>query len=150
MIDQIVAFGVLGVVDTVPYVRDIGRRSTVPHRGSWLIWAVLAIVALESQRADGARWSLVPLAIQAAGTTLVSVLSIRLGCGGLSRTDAGLVGLAAAGVVGSHVSDEPIVATTCVIAADHLAALMMVPKAWRDPHSETSSTLALAGLGARA
>src|SRR5690349_6466202 len=128
--------GVLGVVDTVPYVRDIARRSTVPHRGSWLIWAVLAIVALEAQRADGARWSLVPLAIQASGTTLVFVLSLRLGCGGLSLADGALVGLATVGVVGWQVSDRPAVATACVIAADLLAALMMLPKAWRDPHSE--------------
>ena len=43
--------------------------------------------------------------------------------------------------------DEPIVATVCVIAADLIAAAMMVPKVCRDPGSETLVTFALAGVG---
>jgi hypothetical protein len=38
----------------VPYLRDTVRRATRPHRGTWLIWSVLAVVAYFSQRADGA------------------------------------------------------------------------------------------------
>ncbi len=57
------AFGVLaglaGIADTIPYVRDTVRGSTRPHRGSWLIWGVLAIVACVAQLADGASWSAV-------------------------------------------------------------------------------------------
>ena len=34
------------------------RGATRPHRGTWLIWSVLAIVVCLSQRADGASWSL--------------------------------------------------------------------------------------------
>ena len=45
--------GVVGVVDTVPYVRDILRGTTRPHRGTWFIWGMLAIVVCVSQRADG-------------------------------------------------------------------------------------------------
>jgi hypothetical protein len=39
------ALGVLaaliGIASTVPYVRDTFRRSTQPHRGTWLVWSVL-------------------------------------------------------------------------------------------------------------
>lgn len=142
--------GAIGVADTVPYLRDVVRRSTVPHRGTWLIWTVIEIVALEAQRADGARWSLVPLLVQATGTCLVFVLAIRFGQGGLSRADTAVVALAGVGVVGWQVADEPVVATTCVIVADLLAAIMMVPKTWREPHSETLSTFVLASLGGAA
>lgn len=45
--------GAVGIVDTVPYVRDMLRGLTRPHRGTWLIWGVLAVVAYGSQRADG-------------------------------------------------------------------------------------------------
>ncbi len=139
--------GLLGAAQSVPYLRDTVRRTTVPHRGSWLIWGVLEVIAVESQRADGARWSLFPLATQALGTCLVFALSLRLGSGGLSRVELGLIALAGAGVVGWLVADEPLIATTCVIAADFVAALMMVPKAWRDPGSETLSTFAVASIG---
>ena len=64
--------GGVGVADTVPYVRDILRGVTRPHRGTWLIWGVLAIVACLSMRADGASWSLVMAACQAVFTGLIS------------------------------------------------------------------------------
>lgn len=136
--------GVAAVACNVPYLRDTWRGSTVPHRGSWLIWSVLEVVAVGAQAADGARWSLVPLVVQAAGTCLVLALSVRLGRGGLSRVDMGLLLLAALGLAGWMAVDEPVIATACVVVADLLAALMMVPKAWRDPHSETLSTFVLA------
>jgi hypothetical protein len=137
----------LGAAQSVPYVRDTWRRSTVPHRGSWLIWSIIEVVAVESQRADGATWSLLPLVTQAAGTCAVFLLSVRFGSGGVSRPELALIGLAGAGVVGWLVANEPIIATACVVVADFLAVLMMLPKAWRDPGSETLSTYALASLG---
>src|SRR5262249_61745475 len=87
----------LGAAESVPYVRDTWRRSTVPHRGSWLIWGVIELVAVESQRADGARWSLVPLVTQAVGTCLVFVLSLFLGSGGVSRGGVAVVSLSGHG-----------------------------------------------------
>ena len=136
----------LSAADTVPYLHDTLRGSTVPHRGTWLVWSVLGVVAVESQRADGARWSLVPLVMQATGTLLVLALSVWLGTGGLNRTDTALIAVAGAGVAGWATVDEPVVATTCVIAADLVAALMMLPKTWRDPESETQATFVLAAL----
>src|SRR5512132_1914644 len=52
------AAGLIGVADTIPYVRDTLRGATRPHRGTWLIWGALAILVCFSQRADGASWSL--------------------------------------------------------------------------------------------
>ena len=88
--------GVVAAACTVPYVRDTLRGDTVPHRGSWLIWGVLEVVALQAQRADGATWSLVPLMIQALGTCLVLTLSFRFGTGGLGPADLALLALAGA------------------------------------------------------
>jgi hypothetical protein len=138
---------VVGIADTIPYVRDTLGRSTRPHRGTWLIWTVLAIVVCLSQRADGASWSLVMAGTQVVLTTAIFVLAIRVGTGGVSSIDALMIGVATAGVAGWLVVHEPIVATLCVVAADLIAAAMMVPKTYRDPHSETLSTFALASLG---
>jgi hypothetical protein len=139
--------GVVGVVDTVPYVRDILRGSTRPHRGTWFIWGMLAVVVCVSQRADGASWSLVMAGTQAVLTTFIFVLAIRRGEGGLSATDGLLIAIAAGGMAAWVVVDEPLVATACVIVADLIAAAMMVPKVHRDPGSETLVTFALAGAG---
>lgn len=139
--------GVVGVVDTVPYVRDIVRGSTRPHRGTWLIWGLLAIAVCVSQRADGASWSLVMAGTQVVLTGLVFALAVRTGEGGLSAADGTLIAIAAGGIVGWVLVDEPMVATACVIAADLIAAAMMVPKVYRDPGSETLVTFVLAGAG---
>ena len=42
---------------------------------------------------------------------------------------------------------EPLVATVCVVAADLIAAAMMVPKTYRDPGSETLATFVYASIG---
>ena len=69
----------VGVADTIPYVRDTLRGATRPHRGTWLIWGVLAVVVCLSQYADGASWSLVMAAVQAVLTCGIFVLVHPLG-----------------------------------------------------------------------
>jgi hypothetical protein len=136
--------GVLSVADTIPYVRDILRGSTRPHRGTWLIWGTLAIVVVLSQRADGASWSLVMVATDAVLTLLIFALSIRRGVGGVTRGEAAMIGIAALGVAGWVIADEPLVATAGVIVADLTGVALMVPKTWRDPGSETLATFVFA------
>jgi hypothetical protein len=136
--------GVMSVADTIPYVRDILRGRTRPHRGTWLIWGTLAIVVVLSQRADGASWSLVMVVTDAVLTLLIFALSIRRGVGGVARGEVAMIGIAAVGVAGWAIADEPLVATAGVIAADLTGAALMVPKTWRDPASETLSTFAFA------
>lgn len=136
----------VGIADTIPYIRDTLRGSTRPHRGTWLIWSSLAVVVCLSQRADGASWSLLMAATQAVLTALIFLLAIRRGEGGVSAAERVMIAIAAGGVVAWIVADQPIVATACVVAADLLGAVMMAPKIYRDPHSETLSTFALASL----
>ena len=139
--------GLIAFADTIPYIRDIFRGSTRPHRGTWLIWSVLAIVVCLSQRADGASWSLLMAATQGAATSLVFLLAIRHGEGGVSTPDLVLIAIAGGGVAGWIVADEPMVATICVVAADLIGVALMLPKTYRDPGSETLSTFAFASLG---
>lgn len=141
-----VAAAVVSTVDAVPYVRDILRGRTRPHRGTWCIWSALGIVAFCSQLADGASWSLLMIGVQAASMALVFALSIRRGVGRLGPVDVTLLGVATAGVVGWYVSSDPFTATVCVVVADLAGVLLMLPKAWRDPGSETPSSFLLAGV----
>jgi hypothetical protein len=139
--------GLAGIADTIPYVRNTVRGTTRPHRGSWLIWSVLAGIACLSQRADGASWSVLMTATQAILTGVVFLLAIRYGEGGVGTIDLLLIGFAGVGVVGWIISSDPFAALGCVIAADLIALAMMAPKVHRDPDSETLSTYALASVG---
>jgi hypothetical protein len=137
---------VIGIVDTLPYARDTLRRVTRPHRGTWLIWSVLAFVAFLAQRADGASWSAAMCGVQALTNGAVFVLAIRHGTGAVTLADRLLLLLAAGGVAGWMIAGDPMVATGCVIAADLIALALMLPKSWCDPGSETLSTFAGASL----
>jgi ABC-type polysaccharide/polyol phosphate export permease len=139
--------GLCAVANAIPYIRDIVRGTTRPHRGTWLVWAVLATVVYGSQRADGASWSLLMTGAQAMLSGLIFILAVRHGEGGLSAADALLTAMAAAGVVGWVLCDDATVATASVVVADLLAAAMMTPKTYRDPTSETLASFALASVG---
>jgi hypothetical protein len=149
MVTLVAVFGIaaaaLSLIDPVPYVRDILRGLTRPQRGTWLIWSTLGAVAFASQLADGASWSLAMVGVQTISMTLVLVLSIRFGMGGVGVYDLCLIGAAGVGIAGWAISSEPAVATMFVVAADAAGVALMLPKTWTDPWSETQSTYALAG-----
>src|SRR5947199_6679344 len=99
--------GGLGVLATlvslsslIPYIRDTVSGRTRPQRFTWLIWCVLGMVALVSQRADGASWSLGLVAAQAGGTLVVVVFAVPYGEGGRGRGHWFLLCLAATGISG--------------------------------------------------
>ncbi|HKD97596.1 MAG TPA: hypothetical protein VKB69_08325 [Micromonosporaceae bacterium] len=138
------AAALVSTVDAVPYVRDILRGSTRPHRGTWCIWSMLGVVAFFAQLADGPNWSLLMVGVQAASMAFVFALSVRRGVGSLGPVDLALMGVAVLGIIGWYASSEPIVATACVVVADLAGVLLMLPKVWRDPGSETPSSFAMA------
>jgi hypothetical protein len=141
-----VAAALAGIADTIPYLRDMLRGTTRPHRGTWLIWSLLAVLVFLSQRADGASWSLVAAGTQVVLNGLVLALAVRRGVGGVSVGDRVVLAIAAGGAIGWVAADEPFVATAFVVAADVLALGMMVPKTYRDPGSETLTTFVLASV----
>ncbi len=138
--------GAFALLDPWPYLRDVLRGTTRPHRGARLIWATLGCIALAAQAASGGGWSLVVVGVQAVTTTFTLVLSLRGGEGGTTWPELALLGLAAAGVAGWLLLDTPVVATCCVVLADAVGFALMLPKAWHRPWTETASTYVLAGL----
>jgi hypothetical protein len=141
-----VAAALVGIADTIPYVRDTLSGRTRPHRGAWLIWSLLSVLVFLSQRADGAAWSLAAAGAQVVLNGLVFALAASRGVGGVSVGDRVVLAIAAGGVIGWAVADDPFVATACVVVADVLAMATMVPKTYRDPGSETLATFALASV----
>jgi hypothetical protein len=139
--------GILPMIGVVPYDRDIFRRKTRPHRGSFLIWSILGGVAFFTQFAKGATWSLFLPGADTIATLSIFILSIRYGTGGLNKRDVGGLVLAALGLVLWFVTKQPLVALLLVIGIDAVGTVLTAIKTWEDPHSETFLSWLLASLG---
>ncbi|HEX5619136.1 MAG TPA: hypothetical protein VFX51_11985 [Solirubrobacteraceae bacterium] len=140
------AGALVAVAGTIPYLRDMVRGTTLPHRGTWLIWSLLSVLVFFSQRADGATWSLVVAGMQVLLNSLIFVFAVCRGVGGVSLAERIMLAIAAGGALGWIAADDPFVATACVVAADLVGLAMMLPKTYRDPESETLATFALASV----
>jgi hypothetical protein len=141
--------GVLGaslsLVGSGLYLRDIRRGTTRPHRGSWLVWSVIAVIAALAHGADGGRWSLVVLVGQALTTLAVLAAAVRRGVGWLTPANLVMLTVAALGVLGWITLTDPTAASACAAAADGAGLVAVLSKTWADPTSETIATYALAG-----
>jgi hypothetical protein len=136
----------LSITGTCLYLRDIRRGRTTPHRGSWLVWTVIGVVAALSHGADGGRWSLLVLTGQALASLVVLGAAVRHGVGWLTPANLLMLAVAAFGVLGWLMLTDPTAATVCAAVADGAGLVAILPKAWADPTSETTATYALAGL----
>ena len=137
---------VLSLVGCGLYLRDIRRGSTRPHRGSWLVWSLIAVVAALSHSADGGRWSLLVLAVQALTTLAVLAAALRFGVGWFTPPNLVMLTVAAIGVLGWITLTDPTAASACAAVADGTGLVAVLTKTWAEPSSETMATYALAGV----
>lgn len=141
--------GILSISGYFPYIRDVLKRKTYPERASWLIWAVLTVIAFASQLAKGASNSLWLPGLETCGLITVLLLSIPFGTGGLTKKDIIALCFAGIGLVLWYFTKEPAVALYIIIAIDMIGTILTFQKAYVDPESETLSTwimVAIAGI----
>lgn len=138
--------GITGLLSFPPYIRDIFKGTTKPERATWFIWTVLNWIAFAGQFAEGATHSLWMTGVQAVFETVVFLLSIRKGVGGLSRRD--IVGLmvAALGLILWYLTRDALFALLFVVLVDGSGLVLTVLKTYEDPESETISAWVWSGL----
>jgi hypothetical protein len=116
------------------------RRTTKPERASWFIWTVLSGIALGSQIAEGAHWSIIMTLANTLGVTVIFFLSLKFGYGGLHRRDVISLVFAALGLMLWLFTRRPVIALLIVVAVDAIGAWLTIYKAYKNPKSETEST----------
>lgn len=144
-------FGLLsGIVTTlayIPYIKDVLRHKTRPQRVTWFIYAILGSIAVFSQLAKGALYSLWLPGIETLATLITFILSIWFGVGGFNRRDMIALSAAAFGLVAWHFTREAAIALYIVIFIDAVGTWPTVEKAFKNPGSETLMTWALVTIG---
>ena len=138
--------GVLPIIGAYPYIRDILKHKTKPHRTSFLIWVVLDATAFASQLAKGATWSLIMPAIGTIEVLTSFILSLKYGVGGFAKKDIVALLLAGFGLILWYFTKEPLTALLIVIAIDVVGISLTILKTYEHPHTETFSTWLLSSI----
>lgn len=148
MIREIAGYlaGIAILLSFLPYIRDIFKGKTRPERISWLIWAILGMIAFFSQLAKGASFSLIMTAAQALGDLFIFILAIKWGLGGFLKRDIlALIG-ATLGLVLWYLTNDATVALIMVIFVDASGVVLTIIKSYKQPNTETISTWVLTFL----
>jgi len=139
--------GVIQIAAIVPYIRDMLRGTTRPNIVSWGIWTFEVLITLSAQLSAGASWSLILL----ISATIINITVVMLGIFGWGYKKFGWIeGICLTLSVGAlvlwHITAMPLVAIMFAIAADGIAYIPTIVKAYRDPRSETASFWFLLGI----
>lgn len=125
------------VLSSIPYIIDILRKKTKPHRVTWLIYTVLSSIAFFSQLAKGATDSLWLSGFITIDVTLCFLLSLKYGVGGVAKKDIVVFLFAALGLVAWYLTNEAAIALYIVILIDMAGSYLTLEKAYKQPETET-------------
>ena len=135
------ASAALSILAFLPYLRAVATGRARPHRGCWLVWAVVCSVSLAAMWADLPPANLAFVGAQVGGTVAVAALAAIRGVGPmLRRRDLPMLGGAAAGLTLWAATDEPGLALAATIGTCLVAGCGTVAQAWRHPERETPAT----------
>lgn len=134
-------FGILATViilgACIPYIRDILAGKVKPARSTRLMFLALLIVATLQSHDLGSKWSLLLLLGEILQGSVILVLSIKYGLGGLSKLDILCYSLLLIDIVFWVSTSNTRIALLLTISADLIACVPTIAKVIRKPKSET-------------
>jgi hypothetical protein len=133
-------YGVLSVVFAIigfaPYIYTILKGRTKPEKSSWWIWSLLMVVALATQVAQGATWSLALTATFLFCNIAIATLALKHGYGHFKPRDVVAIVAAIFGIVFWVFTDNALAALLITISIDFLGNWLTMAKSWRAPYTE--------------
>lgn len=136
--------GLVFLIADIPYIRDIFRGKTKPHRVSWFLYFVINAVNVANQAASGATNSLWLPIVSTVITFGIFILSIKRGMGGYTKLDLLCFVGALAGLFLWFVFKTPLASTIVNVIAITLAVVPTIKKSFTHPETETAITYLIA------
>lgn len=131
--------GLLVFIAYIPYVLGAIRGLAKPNRATWFIWSVVNIIIAASYwKAGAGNTILVPL-LNAFGTTLIALLSLKYGEGGWTRLDRACLFASGISLILWWLTGNPVIALTINILIDAIGAIPTMVKTYHDPKHENGS-----------
>ena len=138
--------GVLGVISSIPYLRDVIRRKTKPHLFTWFVWGVITAIAFIAQVVRGGGSGSWITAITSFTCFLTAGLALHYGEKQIKLLDwISLLG-AALGLFLWGVTSDPLMAVILMCMVDVLGFIPTLRKGYARPHEETVSFFVLSAF----
>jgi hypothetical protein len=130
--------GALGLIGTGVYAYRTLQGRTQPNRVSWLLWALAPFVTLAAQISQGIGWQAVISFTAGFGPFMIFVASLvnQRSYWKISRLDIACAALSVFALVLWGLTRTGLVAIALSIAADALAGVPTIVKAYRAPRTE--------------
>jgi len=128
--------GFLVFIAYVPYVLGTMRGPTKPNRATWFIWSIVNIIIAASYWKAGAENTILVPLLNAFGTTLIALLSLKYGEGGWTKLDRACLFASGISLVLWWLSGNPVIALTINILIDAIGAIPTIMKTYHDPKHE--------------
>lgn len=135
----VVALGLV-VYGYLPYLIDVLRGRTRPHSYSWLLWALVTVIAAGVQLSHGGGLGAWVTAATGLACTSILLGSLRHGERLITTLDRVCLGLGLVSIAAWLVADQPLVSILLATAIDLIGFVPTVRKSWPRPHEETLLT----------
>lgn len=133
----------LSIIGHLPYITDILKGKTKPHIFTWIVWAVVTIIAFVGQWQKGGGAGAWTTAVTGLITILIAILAIRNGSKEITKADKISFTIALLSIIPWYFTKDPTISIIIITLIDVFAFFPTVRKTIHDPTSETLFTYAL-------
>lgn len=144
----IIFSGILAASSSIPYLIDVVKYRTRPRIASWIIWAIMKIIACVAALLDQQYITAILLAVSLMGTTSVIVFGWEFGNREFRQLDIGCLIGAVIGVIFWLLLDSPEIAVLVSIAIGLIGWMPTIYHSWNRPIEETWTYFLLSFLAA--
>jgi len=141
------AFNVVGMAH---YIADTLRGRTQPNRVTWFLWALAPLIAFAAQLQQGTGLTSLMTFMVGFGPLMVLIASFvgRHAATRITRFDLTCGALSVLALIAWRITGNGNVAIAFSVAADFLAAVPTIRKAYLHPHTETAIAFLCSGISA--
>lgn len=128
------------IVTMLVYIRSIITGQTKPHIFTWIVWDILALIALGAQISEGVASGIWPLASWATLCSLTVLLSLKFGEKNFTRSDLIFLALALLSIAPWLLLKDPLMSVVIICIINLAGFIPTFRKSWHCPDAEKLST----------
>lgn len=133
-----ISAGILALISSIIYVKDIFKGNTKPHIYTWFVWTVVTSIAFIGQYVSGAGWGALPTFISALVCVLVTILCLfGFGTKDVTKTDSFFL-VSSVSIIFIYIfTEDVLISVLLATVIDILAFIPTMRKTWSAPESES-------------